>query len=212
MELLQMFYGGEPFSFCLPDEGQIYGVTRQCHSRVSFQKHTQTTNRWVVPDVFRFCRLPSGRQSAGVHSWCGLTLSAASEPHALHLDLESEPGFQNTVLYQKSLCVENHENQKRFPQWPWPARRWLSTEDVSSLAFRLIWSLTDDTKTTLETDRFSNSMLLLPSKAMDDSLAPCGCLHYLKNVWWRCCWKTQKLGMMICNLIFARCNSAYQTL
>ncbi len=60
------------------------------------QTHTQTTNRWVVPDVFRFCWLPSGRQSAD--SWSGLTLSAASVPHALNLDLEDELGFQKAVF------------------------------------------------------------------------------------------------------------------
>lgn len=147
--------------------------------------HTQTTNRWVVPDVFRFCRLPSGRQSAGVHSWCGLTLSAASVPHAVNFDLESEPGKQ---FFIRNLYVCRFMRTKRdFLNGHGPQgdgrRRWLSIEEVSSLAFRLIWSLTADAKTTFETDKFSNSMLLLSSKAVDDSLAPCGCLHYCVHLY-----------------------------
>lgn len=194
MELLQMFYGGEPFSFCLPDEGQIYGVTWQCHSRVQFwkhtrtlpprtQTHTQTTNRWVVPDVFRFCRLPSGRQSAGVHSWCGLTLSAASVPHALNLDLEDELGFQKAVFHQKSLAVCVWSDTFccffriiGFSQWMWPVRG-RGGYQLKWFLLLPIWRLADDGKTTFVTDRFSRSMLLLSSKAMDDSVAPCGSLH-----------------------------------
>ncbi len=139
MELLQMFYGGEPFSFCLPDEGQIYGVTRRCHSRVQFWKHTRTlplahkhTHKQQTDELFRMCLVFVGSrlgdsQPACIHDvvWH----SAASVPHALNLDLEDELGFQKAVFHEKSLAVCVWSDTFccffriiGFSQWMWPVR------------------------------------------------------------------------------------------
>lgn len=209
MELLQMFYGGEPFSFCLPDEGQIYGVTRQCHSRVRFQKHT---HKQQTDELFRMCFVFVGSRLGDSQPACIHDVVWHSRQRAYHMQLiltwranrDSRKQF-----FIRNLYVCRFMRTKRDGR-----RRWLSIEEVSSLAFRLIWSLTADAKTTFETDRFSNSMLLLSSKAVDDSLAPCGSLHYFsslyKNVWWRCCWESWNDDMRFD--ISAHCNSAYQTL
>lgn len=119
------------------------------------QTHTQTTNRWVVPDVFRFCWLPSGRQSAGMHSWSGLTLSAASVPHALNLDLEDELGFQKAVFpseISSGVCVWSDTfccffRIIGFSQWMRPVRG-RGGYQLKWFLLLPIWRLADDGKKT----------------------------------------------------------------
>lgn len=132
--------------------------------------------------------------------------SAASVPHALNLDLEDELGFQKAVFHEKSLAVCVWFDTFccffriiGFSQWMWPVRG-RGGYQLKWFLLLPIWRLADDGKTTFVTDRFSRSMLLLSSKAMDDSVAVCGSLHCVQqNIWWSCCWKTHKLGMMTCN-------------
>lgn len=115
MELLQMFYGGEPFSFCLPDEGQIYGVTRRCHSRVQFWKHTRTlplahkhTHKQQTDELFRMYFVFVGSRLGDSQPACIHDLVWHSRQRAYHMHLiwtwRMNWDSRKQFFHQKSLA------------------------------------------------------------------------------------------------------------